>query len=383
MKRSIWGIGIVTLISCVAAACSPASPADMVAEEERHSAEIFMESGDNAGEAGEMTEDNLAEPADSEAEEAVIDQALWKASLDQAIAEAIWDHLDVKETYPESFCCEDHYILDIRDSEGESLEGFTGQKQGLTVYAVDMIQVCKPTENDINEQSHIWFPMALTFSVESDGQAVSAGEPRWILEEFWKSDGSMLDMNREGEDEDAFVGEVREVFPSELAERVFGECYWQSSRNRHKQGLYEQTIQYAGIDGESVVRDLLEGAFVSMEEDDLIATLEHHKYRFALMQYRFSTWIKLVWYGDYTRQFIFSKFLEGEQEEPYGLWMMDILYETNHEIMPYDFKSTGQEFFERYLAEAQELESAYGMEWMKENEPYKWELLTMLQEIEQ
>ena len=244
-----------------------------------------------------------------------------------------------------------------------------------------MIQVCKPTETDINEQRHIWFPMALTFSVESDRHAVSAGEPRWILEEFWKSDGSMSEINGEGED--AFVGEVSEVFPSELAERVFGECRWQSSRNRHKQGLFEQTIQYAEIDGESVVRDLLEGAFVSMEEDDLIATDKYHKYRYALRQYRFATWMDLVWYGDYTRRLIFSKFLEGEQEEPYGLWMMDILYETNHEIMPDDGMSTGQEFFERYLAEAQELESAYGMEWMKENEPYKWELLTMLQEIEQ
>lgn len=378
MKRSIWGIGIVALLSCVAAACSPASPADMVAEEEQHSAEIFMGSGDNAGEAGEMTEDNLAEPADSVAEEAVIDQTLWKASLDQAIAEAIWDHLDVKETYPESFCCEDHYILDIRDSEGESLEGFTGLEQRLTVYAVDMIQVCKPTGYDINEQRGIWFPMALTFSVESDGQAVSAGEPRWILEEFWKSEGSMHDINRESED--AFAAEVREVFPSELAERVFGECYRQSSINRQKQGLFEQTIQYAGIDGESAVRDMLEEAFTSMEERDLLAIGNSYNWR----KYCFVTWMDLVWYGDYTRRHIFSKFLEGEQEDPYGWWMMDILYETTHEHMPLGGDmSTGQEYFEGYLAEAQELESAYGMEWMKENEPYKWELLTMLQEIEQ
>lgn len=47
-----------------------------------------------------------------------------------------------------------------------------------------------------------------------------------------------------------------------------------------------------------------------------------------------------VWYGDYTRRLIFL--IPGEEQE-----------------------------------------KLYGMEWMKENEPYKWELLTMLQEMEQ
>ncbi len=34
MKRSIWGIGIVTLLSCAVSACSPAAPADMVGMKE-------------------------------------------------------------------------------------------------------------------------------------------------------------------------------------------------------------------------------------------------------------------------------------------------------------------------------------------------------------
>lgn len=36
-----------------------------------------------------------------------------------------------------------------------------------------------------------------------------------------------------------------------------------------------------------------------------------------------------------------------------------------------------------FLIPREEQEKLYGMEWMKENEPYKWELLTILQKMEQ
>ena len=85
-----------------------------------------------------------------------------------------------------------------------------------------------------------------------------------------------------------------------------------------------------------------------------------------------------MYYGDYTLQYIFSKFhLEGNQTGLRGHLMRIVLDELAPEAQLRLYAETGQAYFDEWRAGALRISEQHDMEWIKENQPAIWLFLRM------
>ena len=90
---------------------------------------------------------------------------------------------------------------------------------------------------------------------------------------------------------------------------------------------------------------------------------------------------ELMYYGDYTLQYIFSKFhLEGNQTGLRGQLMRIALDDLAPEAQLRLHAETGQAYFDEWKAGALQISEQHDMEWIKENQPAIYLLLRMINE---
>lgn len=138
------------------------------------------------------------------------------------------------------------------------------------------------------------------------------------------------------------------------------------------QSCYDQAVRYGGIDPASVIENLLEVIASSPTHSSNPGDyIEEHA-----IEYR-----ELTYYGRYTLQYCFGKFLQGKQTGLTGhimaLACQDIMlgwgeaYAMDQELM------TGQEWFEEFRSNAGSLVGQYSNEELESLYPGAWLLLQM------
>lgn len=315
-------------------------------------------------------------------EERVTDPAVWKASLDRAVTDAIRQaQLEPIVTDADHLSCESHYILDIRTPDGRSVTDDMVDEPDVIVYVVfQQASIPKPDY----ERMLKWplgisgrrYVAAITFSIE-EGEAFREGshqeaEPLWTLDEFRCELSSPFD--------EGTKGRIQNIFPADLVENAFKMSGSQYYIDMFTSEMLEQAIRDAGLDGDRLVADTFDIMFEVTHDEE--ADREG-----VYINKRHPQYVCLFWYGDYTVRYVCDALLRGEREGiEEKILATHYFYQMvcwRDDYPPPDAQDNGREYFLEYLAAAQELADANGMEWMRENEPCKWKILVMASEIQQ
>lgn len=131
-------------------------------------------------------------------------------------------------------------------------------------------------------------------------------------------------------------------------------------------------MRYGGVDTYSAVEHLFEVIESSPATSSRPADyIDAHS-----IEYR-----ELMYYGDYTLQYIFSKFhLEGNQTGLRGQLMRIALDDLAPEAQLQLHAETGQAYFDEWRAGAIRVSEQHDMDWIKANQPAIWLLLQMIDE---
>lgn len=213
----------------------------------------------------------------------------------------------------------------------------------VTVYGIALHQAYGFSGNAFHEAGGSHIPTAITFEV-IDG--------RYQMEEYWiPRDGSY------------YASDVRDKFPDDIEDEALDT---QKYILAQIQDCYVQTIQYGGIDTDSAIEQLFEVIESSPAASSRPADyIDAHP-----VEYR-----ELAYYGNYTLQYIFSRFLEGGQTGLRGHLMRAVLDELAPEAQLRLDAETGQEYFDEWKAVAVRASEQHDIEWIKENQPAIYLLL--------
>ena len=138
---------------------------------------------------------------------------------------------------------------------------------------------------------------------------------------------------------------------------------------RLKQECYRQAVAYIGMDTEPIMERL----FAVIESSPLFSSNPGSYIDAHPAEYK-----ELIYYGDCTLQYIFSKFLAGNQIGLRGHIMRSLLDDLAPEAQLRLYAMTGQEYFDEWKSAAIRVSEQHEMEWIKENQPAIWFLLQMI-----
>lgn len=216
--------------------------------------------------------------------------------------------------------------------------------ESITVYAMVLYEEYSLIDGKFDHTkmvggSHI--ATALTFDIEANDE--------YLLREYWEPQpGSYHN------------ADIKSKFP---------EAVWQDALNTQKyiylqkQSIYNQIIDDGYINPENMITSII---------DEMWKTAN------TTSDWRLqSSRNELTYYGDYMLLYAYDRFLEGNQTDEKGKIMETacriILNQYNEDI---DYLSTtGQDWFDTYLASLQEREKKEGMVFIRENMPKGYLLL--------
>ena len=160
-------------------------------------------------------------------------------------------------------------------------------------------------------------------------------------------------------------------YSEELANSVLFELLDEQYLVQLKQNCYDQAVRYGGVDTDYVAEQLFE----VIESSPAISSRPADYIDAHPIEYR-----ELTYYGNYTLQYVFSKFLEGNQTGLRGHLMRIVLDDLAPEAQLRLHAETGQEYFDEWKAGAIRISEQHDMDWIKENQPAIWLLLQMIEE---
>lgn len=218
----------------------------------------------------------------------------------------------------------------------------------VTVYGIALHQAYSFSGEAFHEAEGSQIPTAITFEVADGG---------YQLKEYWiPRDGSY------------YVPDIRDKFPDDIQDEAIDAQKYVLAQI---QDCYDQAIRYGGVDTDSVIEHLFEVIESSPEASsnpgDYIAA---HPIEYQ----------ELTFYGSYTLQYIFSRFLEGGQTGLRGHLMRAVLDELAPEAQLKLEAETGQEYFDEWKAGAVRVSEQHHMDWIRENQPAIFLLLRMIKE---
>lgn len=218
----------------------------------------------------------------------------------------------------------------------------------VTAYGIALHQAYSFSEDALHEVEGSQIPTAITFEV-ADG--------RYQMKEYWiPRDGSY------------YAADIRDKFPDDIEDEAIDAQKYILSQI---QDCYDQAVWYFGIDTDAVIEKLFEviesSPGASSRPGDYI---DAHP-----IEYR-----ELTFYGNYTLQYIFSRFLEGGQTGLRGHLMRAVLDELAPGAQLNLDAATGQEYFDEWKAGAVRAGEQHDMEWIRENQPGIYLLLQMMNE---
>ena len=242
--------------------------------------------------------------------------------------------------------CASFVLLDQEEISGTPVVGSSDHTKLVTVYGLALHQGFGYSGGTFHDAAGSHIAVAITFEVV-DG--------KYVLKEYWTPrDGTY------------YVQDIRDKFPDEVEDEVLDT---QKYILAQKQECYDQAIRYGGVDTYSAVEHLFEVIESSPTPSSRPADyIDAHP-----IEYR-----ELMYYGDYTLQYIFSKFhLEGNQTGLRGHLMRIVLDELAPEAQLRLYAETGQAYFDEWRAGALRISEQHDMEWIKENQPAIWLFLRM------
>lgn len=207
----------------------------------------------------------------------------------------------------------------------------------VTVYGIALHQGYDFSGDALREAEGSQIPTAITFEI-IDG--------RYEMKEYWiPRDGSY------------YALDIRDKFPDDIEEEALDT---QKYILAQIQDCYSQAIRYCGVDTDSAIEHLFEviesSPGTSSGPADYIGA---HP-----IEYR-----QLTYYGNYTLQYIFSRFSEGGQTGLRGHLMRAVLDELAPEAQLNLDAETGQAYFDQWKTGAIQVSGQHDMEWIRENQP--------------
>ena len=268
--------------------------------------------------------------------------------LSKAINEAILT--ENKPSKPDGlYHCASFVLLDQKELSGTPTVDSSDHTQMVTVYGLALHQGFGYSGGTFHDVSGSHIPVAITFEIVGG---------KYVLKEYWTPrDGSY------------YVQDVRDKFPDEVEDEALDT---QKYILAQKQTCYDQGVRYGGVDTYSAVEHLFEVIESSPATSSRPADyIDAHS-----IEYR-----ELMYYGDYTLQYIFSKFhLEGNQTGLRGQLMRIALDDLAPEAQLRLHAETGQAYFDEWRAGAIRVSEQHDMDWIKANQPAIWLLLQMIDE---
>lgn len=268
--------------------------------------------------------------------------------LSKAINEAILT--ENKPSKPDGlYHCASFVLLDQKELSGTPTVDSSDHTQMVTVYGLALHQGFGYSGGTFHRVSGSHIPVAITFEIVGG---------KYVLKEYWTPrDGSY------------YVQDVRDKFPDEVEDEALDT---QKYILAQKQTCYDQGVRYGGVDTYSAVEHLFEVIESSPATSSRPADyIDAHS-----IEYR-----ELMYYGDYTLQYIFSKFhLEGNQTGLRGQLMRIALDDLAPEAQLRLHAETGQAYFDEWMAGAIRVSEQHDMDWIKANQPAIWLFLQMIDE---
>ena len=314
--------------------------------------------------AGEIAPDAVCwmMSVSSENEQMIYDQ---EYSLNQAINEAILNHY-MPEKPDGLYHCADFILL-----EQEEICGVAPVNSGkdnielITVYGMALHESLGFSGATFHEVEYDYVPVKLKFQKESESEYIL--KDSWFPENPYES----WDIYQEAI-WDAF-SPYSEELASDVIYAIQDDIYLTSLR----QNCYEQAVSYGTVDTDTVIEGLLEeviaspGTFASGVKDYIVVNGTAYK--------------ELIHYGKYTLLYCFGEFTEGGQTDLRGHIMASVCRDIAlgwrdaqviDSIYP---KTTGQEWFDAFRSNAEELQKQYNEEEMNELYHASWFLLQIIQ----
>ena len=228
---------------------------------------------------------------------------------------------------------------------GERVHPVTGKESGVvTAYTLVHYASYDVSEQGLTDRSGGHIPTVFHFDVGEDGTYTLTGyeQPR---------DGSY------------HLKDLERLFGELSREAVEAALDTQRYVVSQIQNCYDQAVRQSGLETYSVIDGLFEKI---MAEPDVSSapmnylTADH----LPIVEYR-----ELIYYRDYTLNYIFDQFLRGGQTGLKGHLMRIIMDDLIGNECLSDKGANGQEYFDAWKEQALELEKEHGLDWMAEKAP--------------
>ncbi len=267
-------------------------------------------------------------------------------SLDTAILNAIIEH--TASDYPDgAYHCASFVEFHSEELCGVPIADGNISKELIMVYGMALEQSFSYSEGKLNQVGGSHMPVVITFEVADNTYTVT---------DFWvPRDGSY------------YVSDIRDKFPDEIEEDALDTQKYVVAQI---QECYSRAVQYYQVDTEAVIEEL----FDKMEASPATASNPADYIDAHSLEYR-----ELMYYGQYSLNYIFHKFMEGEQKGLRGQLMKILLDDLAPEAKLRLYAETGQEYFDEWAKGAVEVLEQHDMEWIKENQPAMWIYLQMVE----
>ena len=272
-----------------------------------------------------------------------------KSSLDDAISKAILEHYASNE--PDGLIhVESHVILGKDAVSGTPLLGSDKIEDHITYYLFMHHEKFSTYGGELEAVGGSSGPVAITFRSGSDGEN--------ILEEYWEPrDGSY------------YTKDIRDKFPAEAAELALSQAY-------------SEELKYQNMNKAFYILNNSSSINVKIAEllDTIQASPAYSSNPGDYIREHESEYNELIGFGKYTLQYCFSKFLNGEQTDLRGHIMASVCNDIAEKcgeslIIDGNTPSTGQEWFDEFLSNAEILAKQYSHEDLEKYYPASFLLL--------
>lgn len=298
----------------------------------------------------------------SEQETPVVDQ---EYALNQAINEAIRNQY--KPEKPDGlYHCADFILL-----EQEVICGIAPVNSGrdnmelITVYGMALHESFGFSGATFHEVAYDYVPVKLQFLKESESEYVL--KDAWFPEKPYES----WDFYQEA------IWDAFSSYSEELATDVIYAIQDDIYLTSLRQNCYEQAVSYGAVDTDTVIEGLLEQ--ITKSPVTLLSGVQNYIEKHKL-EYR-----ELTYYGKYTLWYCFEEFLKGGQTGLRGQIMASVCKDISlgwGEALLIDSENsvaTGQDWFDIFRSNAEELQKQYSEEELNELYHTSWLLLQVMQ----
>lgn len=267
-------------------------------------------------------------------------------SLDTAILNAIVEH--ISSDYPiGAYHCASFVEFHSEELCGVPIADGNVSKELIMVYGMAMEQSFSYSEGKLNQVGGSHMPVVITFEVADNTYTVT---------DFWvPGEGSY------------YVSDIRDKFPDEIEEDALDTQKYVVAQI---QECYSRAVRYYQVDTEAVIDEL----FDTIESSPATASNPADYIDAHSLEYR-----ELTYYGQYSLNYIFNKFIEGEQNGLRGQLMRILLDDLAPESKLRLYAETGQEYFDEWAKGAVQVLEQHDMEWIKETQPAMWIYLQMVE----